>query len=118
MGRGVRVCQGPPTSIQLQTGRIVVPTAFCYDGGMGRCKSAAPGDWFAATLYSDDFGRSFSVSSKEAGGNECQAAELSNGSLVLNQRTRGARRQLSYRYGTASTGWRAVVCCGVLGRHM
>ena len=46
------IATGPPTSIQLQTGRIIVPTAFCYNGGPGRCRSSKPGDWFAAALYS------------------------------------------------------------------
>ena len=53
----MRACgQGPPTSIQLPSGRIIVPTAFCYNGGSGRCKSQAPGDWFAGVLFSDDLG--------------------------------------------------------------
>ena len=51
----------------------------------------------------DDFGKSFSVSNKEEGGNECQAAQLSNGSLILNQRTRGPQRQLSYSHDAGMT---------------
>eukprot|EP01052_Picozoa_sp_SAG31_P030058 SAG31_NODE_3051_length_4742_cov_35.992031_3_plen_191_part_00 len=116
------VPQGPPTSIQLATGRIIVPTAICYNGGKGRCRSQEPGDWFAVVLYSDDFGVSFSVSNKEEGGNECQAAQLLNGSLVLNQRTRGPLRQLSYSHdggvhwtqprSVALAGPAAATCCG------
>eukprot|EP01048_Picozoa_sp_COSAG05_P004023 COSAG05_NODE_202_length_14312_cov_7.897629_7_plen_402_part_00 len=116
------IATGPPTSIQLPSGRIIVPTAFCYDGGAGRCRSQKPGDWFAAVLYSDDFGRSFAVSNKEDGGNECQAAQLANGSLILNQRTRGPRRQLSYSHDAGQTwtkprpvalaGTGAATCCG------
>ena len=114
--------QGPPTSIQLPSGRIIVPTAFCYNGGPGRCASKVPGDWFAAVMYSDDLGASFSISNKEIGGNECQAAPLSNGSLILNQRTRGPQRQLSYSYNNGATwteprpvvlaGTGASTCCG------
>ena len=100
----------------------MVPTAFCYNGGRGRCRSNAPGDWFAAVLYSDDFGKSFAVSNKEEGGNECQAARLANGSLILNQRTRGPLRQLSYSHD-AGVHWSkprpvvlggpgAATCCG------
>jgi hypothetical protein len=48
-------------------------------------------------------GATFSVSNKEEGGNECQAARLSNGSLILNQRTRGPQRQLSYSYDNGAT---------------
>ena len=77
------------------SGRIVVPTAFCYDGGHETCRSGAPGDWFAATLFTDDLGATWRVSNKQEGGNECQAAQLGDGSLILNQRTRGSTRQLA-----------------------
>ena len=73
-------------------------------------------------LYSDNLGASFSVSNKEEGGNECQAAPLSNGSLILNQRTRGPQRQQSYSYNNGETwtdprpvalaGRGASTCCG------
>ena len=69
---------------------------------------------FAVVMYSDDLGASFNISNKEEGGNECQAARLSNGSLILNQRTRGPQRQLSYSYNNGAT-WtepRAVVLAG------
>ena len=104
-----------------------MPTAFCYDGGIGptgggTCRSDRPGDLFAAALYSDDFGRSFAVSNKEEGGNECQAARLSNGTLILNQRTDGPLRQLSYSHNNGVTwtaprpvalaGPGAGTCCG------
>ena len=104
-----------------------MPTAFCYDGGIGptgggTCRSDRPGDLFAAALYSDDFGRSFAVSNKEEGGNECQAARLSNGTLILNQRTDGPQRQLSYSHDNGVTwtaprpvalaGPGAGTCCG------
>jgi sialidase-1 len=73
-------------------------------------------------MYSDNLGASFSISNKEEGGNECQAAALSNGSLILNQRTRGPQRQLSYSYNNGATwteprpvvlaGTGASTCCG------
>ena len=127
------VATGPPTSIQLASGRIVVPTAFCYNGGFSRCASNAPGDWFAATLYSDDLaalvatggtahdGAVWRVSTKSEGGNECQASPTQNGSLLLNQRTNLGHRQQSWSHDGGATwdtpapvavgGKAAASCC-------
>ena len=129
------VATGPPTSLQLKSGRVLIPTAFCYDGGYEKCASAKPGDWFAAVLYTDSIdaivkgdaigaaaGGVWKVSTKSEAGNECQVSQTQNGSLLLNQRTRGPVRQLSWSHdegatwteptGVALAGKAAATCCG------
>ena len=97
------IASGPPTSLQLDSGRVLIPTAFCLDGRYAICSAHAPGDWFAATLYSDDIDdivngndATWHVSNKNEQGNECQVSQTQNGSLLLNQRTGQGHRQLSW----------------------
>lgn len=107
------IATGPPTSLQLATGRVVVPTAFCYDGGPATCRleSGDLDDWFAATLYTDDLGATWSVSNKAERGNECQVSPTQNGSLLLNQRTNYRERQLSWSNDDGAT-WSEPVASG------
>jgi sialidase-1 len=76
---------GPPAGLQLSTGRLLIP---------GYHTSLIKGDGELSkghTLYSDDAGASWNIGSSDFGGpylsNECQAVELSNGSVLINART-------------------------------
>jgi sialidase-1 len=70
---------GPGIGIQLRTGRLLIPCDHKADGGKTRRSHV---------IYSDDGGKTWHI-----GGivgpdcNECQAAELSDGSILLNIRT-------------------------------
>jgi sialidase-1 len=70
---------GPGVGIQLRSGRLLIPCDHKADGGKIRQSHV---------IYSDDGGKSWHI-----GGivgpdcNECQAAELSDGSILLNIRT-------------------------------
>jgi len=83
---------GPGAGIQLRDGRLVVPCDSIADGG----KKA-----HSFVIFSDDRGKTW-----KAGGtasdqhNECQVAELADGSLLLNMRNHGSRRR---QRGTATS---------------
>jgi sialidase-1 len=70
---------GPGVGIQLKGGRLLIPCDHKADGGKVRGSHA---------VYSDDGGKTWKI-----GGivgpecNECQAAELSDGRVMLNMRT-------------------------------
>lgn len=76
---------GPPAGLQLSTGRLLVPGYHTIklkgDGLLSR----------GHTLYSDDHGVTWAIGSEDFGGpylsNECQAVELSDGSVLINART-------------------------------
>jgi sialidase-1 len=76
---------GPPGSIQLSTGRLLIPgyhtTAWKGDGCVSK----------GHTIYSDNHGATWAIGSSDFGGpffaNECQAVELTNGSVLINART-------------------------------
>lgn len=74
---------GPGTGVVTSSGRLVVPGWYKDLGSTSLAGSAA--------VLSDDGGRSWKVGGKVKGGppglpNECQAAVLGNGSLLLNMR--------------------------------
>lgn len=75
---------GPGVSIQLQSGRLVVPCDhFLAKSKVGR----------SHVIYSDDHGASWKIGGVAGERvNECQVAELSDRSLVLNMRNHPARR--------------------------
>lgn len=82
---------GPPAGLQLQpSGRLLIPsyhtTAFKGDG----CASKGH------TLISDDHGATWSIGSVSFGApffaNECQAVQLTNGSVLINARTISTHR--------------------------
>lgn len=111
------VALGPPGSLlfMVKSHRLLVP--FNADGGAG-------------SIYSDDNGKSWAASNMVQWGNECQAARLPDGKLLLNMRVSGKApethagdRMLSVSTDNGATWategpghWRwqlgASVCCG------
>jgi sialidase-1 len=72
-----RFTPGPGVSVQLRTGRLVVP-------GYG---AKAGGPWQSCVAYSDDHGQTWRRGAPvKAATNESQAVELSDGVLMLNCR--------------------------------
>ena len=80
------IATGPPTSIQLPSGRIVVPAAYCMAGRPWMTCGGAT-ELGSFTLLSDDLGVTWFNSTKVDRGNECQAAQCANGSLLLSMRS-------------------------------
>lgn len=79
---------GPGVGIQTKNGRLVIPCDYYVRGTKAQ---------FSHVIFSDDHGKSWKL-----GGlvgpkcNECQVAELSDGSLLLNMRSyRGNHRRLT-----------------------
>lgn len=73
----------PQQGIQLRDGTLVMPV-------QGRDVDGS----FAAIMTSDDHGRTWRVSSRAySGGNECQVAELADGTLMLNIRNDDRKRR-------------------------
>ncbi|HKB02987.1 MAG TPA: sialidase family protein [Gemmataceae bacterium] len=70
---------GPGVGIQLQSGRLLVPCDHKADGGKVRRSHV---------IYSDDGGKSWKLGGSVGPEcNECQAAERSDGRVLLNMRT-------------------------------
>jgi sialidase-1 len=75
---------GPGVAIQLKSGRLVVPC----DHYLAKTKAAG-----AHVIFSDDHGKSWKRGGAIGGGvNECQVAELADGTLLLNLRNQPPRR--------------------------
>ena len=100
------VASGPPGALVTNGGRWLLPC----DGLIGSAQIYKAERVFSFVLVSDDRGASWTQGPLLDGGNECQAAELSNGSIALNMRSRDAVRlhALSDDYGDSwSEPWRA-----------
>lgn len=70
---------GPGVGIQTKKGRIVIPCDHAVEGSR---------DFFSHVIYSDDGGGTWQMGGSAAvGTNECQVAELRDGTLVLNMRS-------------------------------
>lgn len=89
VAKGVNMFAGGPGSgIQLASGRLVVPGWYNWCCGQKTNNT----DTGSVVLISDDHGNSWSVGGKIPWGtgslepNECQVAQMSNGSLLLNAR--------------------------------
>eukprot|EP01104_Vermistella_antarctica_P021170 TRINITY_DN938_c0_g1_i1.p1 TRINITY_DN938_c0_g1~~TRINITY_DN938_c0_g1_i1.p1 ORF type:complete len:387 (-),score=87.31 TRINITY_DN938_c0_g1_i1:139-1299(-) len=81
------VATGPPNGIQLTDGRLVMP-----------CDMINSTAGYSFVYYSDDHGQSWNFSSTmNVDGNECQPAQMQNGSVVLNMRQSGAAEGVPYR---------------------
>jgi sialidase-1 len=77
----ILLAPSPQQGIQLADGTLVMPI-------QGRDADGA----FAALMLSADHGQTWTVSSRAySGGNECQAAELADGSIMLNIRNGGKK---------------------------
>ena len=84
------VAAGPPAALVTSSGRWVLPC----DGLTGSPQIYKAASAFSFVLLSDDRGASWRLQSGPLldGGNECQAAELPNGAIVLNMRSRDGVR--------------------------
>ena len=70
---------GPGVGIQTRKGRIVIPCDHAVQGSR---------DFFSHIIYSDDGGATWHLGGNaDAGTNECQIAELRDGTLLLNMRS-------------------------------
>lgn len=80
------IATGPPTGLQLTSGRLLIPADHMSPG------------WGSHAMLSDDGGKTWTLSNSMTGlgGNECQAARCANGSLIMNQRTQAGIRQFSW----------------------
>jgi sialidase-1 len=93
------VATGPPGGIQLQGGRIIVPSDHATSAGT-----------FSHAYVSDDGGATWNISSSVAQGNECQAAAMpwvSPTTVLLNMRTVLPARQVAVSTDGGSQ-WGAV----------
>jgi sialidase-1 len=95
------VATGPATGIELTSGRLLV-AADHYDPQHG-----------SHAMLSDDGAKTWRLSEPidggdSGGGNECQAAQLPNGTLVMNMRTLLGWRQFSWSHSNGSR-WTAPV---------
>ena len=72
---------GPGIGIQMRNGRLVIP------GYTGVMNAEMDEEWFSRALYSDDFGKSWTLGPRVPQlSDECQVAELNDGKLMLNVR--------------------------------
>jgi len=92
---------GPGNSIQLRSGRLVVPCNHARTGAK---------DYYSHVLLSDDGGKTWTIGgSAAAGTNECQVAELPDRSLLLNMRSyHGKSRRAIARSSDGGVTWSAV----------
>lgn len=85
---------GPGVGIQTRTGRMVIPCDSVVAGSMAH---------LSHVIYSDDHGKSWHLGGVVGEGvNECQVAELSDGTLVMNMRN-GRGSQSHFRAVSRST---------------
>ena len=81
---------GPPSGIELRSGRLLIPSYHTSLWKGDGCASKGH------TLYSDDHGATWSIGSEEFGSpflsNECQAVELGDGSVLINARVVSTHR--------------------------
>ena len=95
---------GPGHGIQLRTGRLVIP---CWADATERLGEIQ----FSYVLYSDDHGATWergSALDRDAS-DECEAVELIDGSLYMNMRSRGGRKQRAYSFsGDGGETWSPV----------
>jgi sialidase-1 len=82
------VATGPGIGIQLtrepHAGRIVIPCDHRLD------LANKQQEWNSHMMYSDDSGKTWQISTPiQAGGNECQVVERTDGSLLVNTRMQG-----------------------------
>ena len=93
------VATGPPAGLVTRTGRWLIPC----DGYVGHERFYSATEVFSFVLYSDDRGATWQQGPLLTGGNECQAAQLDDGSLLLNMRSRDVRRLFSRSHDDGAT---------------
>ena len=101
------IATGPGHGIELRTGRLVVPIWAAL------ARSSPHGEGVAATLYSDDAGRTWHAGAiavpndaTTPGPSECIVAELSDGRVLLHARTRAApNRKVVVTSPDGATAW-------------
>jgi sialidase-1 len=98
------IATGPGHGIQLRNGRLVVPV------WISTSKTSPHGPAGAATIYSDDHGRTWQRGEiavpERFGPSETAAVELSDGRVMLNVRNRSAtNRRLVLFSNDGATGW-------------
>lgn len=87
----------PQQGINLADGTLVMPT-------QGRDEKGVP---FANIMYSRDHGATWTVSAPAfSGGNECQAVQLGDGSIMLNMRNDHDRHRAVFVTGDLGRTWR------------
>lgn len=97
---------GPGKGIQTRSGRLIIPRYYADYLGPGGEQSAS-----SFVTYSDDHGQTWKIGSEAQQGktNECQVAELSDGSLLLNMRgISGNQRKIAHSRDGGMT-WSDVV---------
>ncbi len=92
---------GPGVGIETRKGRLVIPCDHAVEGSR---------DSYSHIFYSDDGGRSWQLGgSAGAGTNECQVAELGDGTLLLNMRSyHGKNRRAVSRSRDGGLTWSPV----------
>ncbi|MBI3698377.1 MAG: exo-alpha-sialidase [Acidobacteria bacterium] len=92
---------GPGIGIQLRSGRLVIPCDHARKGTGAR---------HSHVIYSDDYGRSWKIGGVLGPGtNECQLAELRDGSLLINMRSyAGKNRRAIARSRDGGLTWSQV----------
>jgi sialidase-1 len=92
---------GPGNGIQLKSGRLVIPCDHYVRGTRAR---------HSHVIYSDDHGKSWQIGGvAEEGPNESAAAELADGSIVLNMRSyHGKHRRAVARSRDGGVTWSPI----------
>jgi len=92
---------GPGVGIQLRGGRLVIPCDHVQAGTK---------EMYSHCIFSDDNGRTWRHGGRTSGKtNECQVAELRDGSLLLNMRSyAGQNRRAMARSSDGGVTWGAV----------
>jgi len=79
------LCSGPGVTIQTSSGRLVVP--------LWHFEKREKGDYLTGVCFSDDHGKTWRAGKTVAGlGNEGQVVELTDGTLMLNWRTKSGAK--------------------------
>jgi sialidase-1 len=103
---------GPPAGLLLSSGRMLIPSYHTVKWKGDGCASRGH------TLFSDDHGLTWSIGSPEFGApylaNECQAVELSNGTVLINSRTVSTHRVQTMSHDGGLTFGEPVIVDGLV----
>ena len=110
------VATGPPGGLRLASssggGRLIIASDHIDAGGA----------WGSHVMISDDAGAHWRVGGQvnagaQGGGNECQVAPTSNGSLLLNMRTGHGIRQFSWSHDDGDSWSEPIVSPSLPGKY-